>query len=261
MSNLDFREKYGPAALVTGASSGIGQSFAEKLAATGMSLVLVARRVDRLNTLAAKLRLQHGVQVKVCQIDLAEASAARRIAQATASDDVGLLVSNAGVSLKGEHGASDPKAMSDMLMVNCHTPMQLAGEFIPRLRKRGKGGIILTGSVEGMIGCPFSAGYSASKAFVKSLGEGLWGELTPQGIDVLVVCPGATDTEALARSGVDRTTLQNVMSPEDVVNLALAHVADGPMLIASEHYRLLFDRLLAMPRREALTAMARSMQS
>jgi short-subunit dehydrogenase len=138
--------------------------------------------------------------------------------------------------------------------------MQLAHEFIPRLRKRGTGGILLTGSVEGLIGCPFSSGYSASKAFVKSLGEGLWGELTPDGIDVLVICPGATDTEALARSGVNRATLAHVMSPDDVATMALEHIADGPLLITSDHYKGMFDRLLSMPRRDALTAMANSMK-
>ena len=256
----DFKKRYGPVALVTGASSGIGKSLAEKLAAIGLNLVLVARRVERLNTLAAKLQSQHGIQVKVCQIDLADASAAQRMADATASDDVGLLISNAGFGLKGDHAANDPKAMAEMLMVNCNTPMQLACEFMPRLRTRGRGGIILTGSVEGLIGCPFSTGYSASKAFVKSLGEGLWGELTPDGIDVLVICPGATDTEALARSGINRATLSNVMSPDDVATLALEHIPDGPMLISSEHYKTMFDRLLSMPRRDALTVMAKSMR-
>ena len=259
MSN-DFTNKYGPVALVTGASSGIGQSFAERLAAIGMDLVLVARRVQRMESLAARLQATHGVAVTVCAIDLAEASATERIAAATASLDIGLLVSNAGFGLKGDHSANDARAMTEMLMVNCHAPMQLAQRFIPRLRKRGKGGIILTSSVEGLIGCPYSAAYSASKAFVKSLGEALWGELTPDGIDVLTICPGATDTEALRHHGIDPATLPNVMSPDAVAKFALENLSRGPVLITSEHYQATFDRLLSMPRRDALAAMAARMK-
>jgi uncharacterized protein len=256
----EFTNRYGPVALVTGASSGIGRSFAERLAGFGLDLVLVARRVQRMESLATQLQATHGVAVRVCPIDLADATAAGRIADATASLDIGLLISNAGFGLKGDHGANDPRAMAEMLMVNCHAPMQLAHRFIPRLRKRGKGGIILTSSVEALIGCPYSAAYSASKAFVKSLGEALWGELTPDGIDVLAICPGATDTEALARHGIDPATLPNVMSPAAVAEAALENLGRGPVLITSEHYGATFDRLLAMPRREALTAMAARMK-
>ena len=254
--STDFRNRYGPVALVTGASSGIGKSFAEQLAAIGMNLVLAARRVERMESLAAHLSAAHGVVVKVCAIDLAENDAAEQLADAAGSLDIGLLVSNAGFGLKGEHGANDPRAMTEMLMVNCHASMQLAHRFIPRLRKRGKGGIILTSSVEGLIGCPYSAAYSASKAFVKSLGEALWGELAPEGIDVLTICPGATDTEALGRHGIDPATLPNLMSPDAVAKLALENLNRGPVLVTSEHYRAMFERLLSMPRRDALTAMA-----
>jgi short-subunit dehydrogenase len=260
MMNSDLIDEYGPVALVTGASSGIGKSFAELLAGMGMNLVLVARRVQRLEDLAERLKKKHGVQVKVCQVDLAEASAAQQILDATASLDIGLVVSNAGFGMKGEHAANDPKAMTDMLMVNCNTPMLLANGFVPRLRNRGKGGIIFTSSVEGLMGCPFSTAYAASKALVNSLGEGLWGELTPEGIHVLTICPGATDTEAAALQGIDPTKLRNVMSPDDVAKLALDNIKNGPVFITSEHYKATFDQLLSMPRRDALSAMARSMK-
>lgn len=259
MTHEDFKNKYGPVALVTGASSGIGRCLAEQLAAKGMDLALVARRVERLDALASQLKSRHGIEVKVCPIDLAQAGAVRQIAQATASLDIGLVLSNAGFSLPGEHAATDPDALADMLMVNCHTPMLLTREFIPRLLKRGRGGIILTSSVEGLIGCPFSTAYSASKAFVRIFGEGLWGELTPHNIDVLVICPGATDTEALSRHGIDPATLPHLMSPEQVAALTLEHVSDGPVLVTSEHYKTVFDRLLSMPRRDALTAIANRM--
>ena len=255
-----FTERYGPVALVTGASSGIGKAFAEELAARGLDLVLVARRIDRLNELTIRLSREHGVKAQALQIDLAQPDAAQRIFDATTELDVGLVVSNAGFSMKGDHAANDPVAMTDMLMVNCHAPLQLSRSFIPQLRRRAKAGrggaIILTSSIEGLIGCPYSAAYSATKALVKSLGEGLWGELQPDGVDVLTLCPGATESEAAANSGIDITKLQNVMKAEDVVQLTLDNIRNGPTFISSEHYKAMFEALLALPRRAALLAMA-----
>lgn len=260
MSAQDILDRYGPAALVTGASSGIGRAMAELLAAKGVDLVVAARRVDRLDELAARLHGAHGVKVQALQADLAESGAAARILEATAAIDVGLVVSNAGFGLKGDFDTRDAKAMSEMLMVNCHAPMMLAHGFTPRLRKRGKGGIIFTSSIEGLIGCPYSAAYSASKAFLNGLGEALWGELTPAGIDVLTLCPGATDTEAPRLQGLDPSTFQHLMSPEDVARLTLENIRNGPVYIPSEHYRASFAHLLAMPRAEALAMMAKSMK-
>jgi short-subunit dehydrogenase len=145
-------------------------------------------------------------------------------------------------------------------MVNCNATMQLAHGYIPRLRQRGKGGLIFTSSVEGLIGCPYSAGYSASKAFVNTFGEALWGELTPEGIKVLTICPGATATEAAAKQGVDPATIQNVMQPDAVARLTLENIDNGPTMVTSEHYKALFDQMLAMPRRDALVAMAGAMK-
>ena len=260
MNETQFVEEFGPVALVTGASYGIGKAFAERLAAMGMDLVLVARRVERLNALAARLEKERAVHVKVCQVDLSRATAAAQIIEATSSLDIGLVISNAGFGLKGDHAANEPAAMTDMLMVNCNTPMLLARGFIPRLRERRKGGIIFTSSVEGLMGCPYSTAYSASKALVNSLGEGLWGELNPEGIKVLTICPGATATEAAALQGIDLSTLKNVMAPEQVVELAFENINNGPVFICSEHYKAIFDQLLSMPRRQALAAMAGSMK-
>jgi short-subunit dehydrogenase len=265
MNDNDFRQAFGPVALVTGASSGIGKAFAEKLAAMGFDLVLVARRVERLQALADELRARHGTRATICQIDLTDVDAAKQILDATASLDIGLIVSNAGFGLKGEHAANDPQQMAELLMVNCNTPSLLAHGFIPRLRQRPlnsgtRGGIIFTSSVEALIGCPYSTIYSASKAFVNNLGEGLWGELTPEGIKVLTLCPGATESEAAANQGIDPSTLRNVMSASTVAELTLANIDNGPIFISSDHYKAAFEQLLSMPRQQALMAMARSMK-
>lgn len=260
MTSNEFKDRYGPVALVTGASSGIGKAFAEALAGTGLDLVLVARRLDRLEELAAKLAKEHGVTATPCQIDLAQPIAAQQMLDVTSSLDVGLVVSNAGFGMKGEHASNDPGAMADMLMVNCNVPMQLSHGFIPRLRRRGKGGIIFTSSIEALIGCPYSVAYSSSKALVNALGEGLWAELHPEGIDILTLCPGATESEAAAKQGMDPSKLQNVMLASDVARLTLENIQNGPVFFSSEHYRATFDRLLSLPRRDALMAMAMGMK-
>lgn len=260
MSSNDFIDRYGPVALVTGASSGIGKAFAELLAAKGFDLVLIARRIDRLQSLAQQVTAQHGVKASAVQIDLAAPQAAQHMLDATRALDVGLIVSNAGFGMKGEHAANDPLAMTEMLMVNCNVPMQLAHGFIPRLRKRGKGGIILTSSIEGLMGCPYSTAYSASKALVNALGEGLWAELKPEGIDVLTLCPGATESEAAAKQGVDISKLQHVMPAEDVARLTLENIQNGPTFFSSEYYKANFDKLLSLPRHDALMAMAGAMK-
>jgi short-subunit dehydrogenase len=260
MNVHDFSDRYGPVALVTGASSGIGKAFAENLAAMGFDLVLVARRLGRLEELGASLQKQHGVRVTACQVDLAEPTAARQILDFVSALNIGLVISNAGFGMKGEHAGNDPLAMADMLMVNCNVPMQLAHGFIPRLRQRGKGGIVLVSSVEALIGCPYSAAYSATKGLVKAFGEALWAELQPEGIDVLTLCPGATESEAAGKQGIDISTLRNVMAAEEVARTTLENIRNGPLFFSSEYYLKNFQGLLSMPRADALRVMAKAMK-
>src|SRR5688500_1772212 len=118
MTNSDFKGRYGPVALATGASSGSGKAFAEALPAMGLDLVLIARRLHRLKALAARLTKEHGVTATAGQVELAQPTAAQQMLDVTRSLDVGLVVSNAGFGMKGEHAANDPNAMTDMLMVN-----------------------------------------------------------------------------------------------------------------------------------------------
>ncbi len=260
MDNTHLLDKYKPVALVTGASSGIGEQFAIHLAGAGFDLVLVARREARLNALAARLESLHGTRTTVLAADLAAPGAVDTVIAATAGLDIGLLVSNAGFGLKGPHHQNDAPTMTDMLMVNCHAPMQLTHAFIPRFLARGSGGIVLTSSVEGLLGFPNSASYSASKAFVNSLAEGLWGELSPRGIDVVAVCPGSTDTEAHALQGVDRAKVSGMMSPASVVQLTLDKLTDGPTFIAGEQNEAMFSAIAAMPRRDALVMLGEAIQ-
>jgi uncharacterized protein len=255
-----FAQQYGPWALVTGASSGIGTGFAEELAARGVNLVLSARRVDRLEALVLRLEADHAITTRVVPGDLADPAEPARLAQACGDLDVGLVVSNAGFGLKGPHEGNDPATMTDMLMVNCNAPFQLAHAFVPRLRARGRGGLLLVSSIEGLMGCPYSTAYSASKALVIALGEGLWGELAGSGVDVLTTCPGATESEAAGKQGIDIALLQNVMPARECARLSLDALAEGPTFFPHAFYKANFDRLLDLPKRHALAAMADGMR-
>jgi short-subunit dehydrogenase len=252
----EFRETYGPVALVTGASSGIGLAFAEELAARGFDLVLTARRTDRLEALASRLHSSRGIRARVIGADLADPDAPARIVADTDGIDIGLVISNAGFNIKGMFETKEPSAMAKMLTVNCHAPMQIAHGFIPRLKARGKGGIVFTSSVEGLIGCPYSTAYSASKALVVSLGEGLWGELQDTGVDVLTLCPGATESEATASmQGLD------LQPAAEVVRLTLDNLREGPTFVPHPRYREMFEKLRSAPRRETLAGMAKGMKA
>ncbi|WP_317932298.1 SDR family NAD(P)-dependent oxidoreductase [Halioxenophilus sp. WMMB6] len=251
---------YGPCALITGASSGIGLALATNLASAGFNLVLAARRTERLQSLATHLTQQHAVDVVVLPTDLAELAQLDELLSATRNLDIGLVISNAGFSTKGEFSAVDRAQMLAMLQVNCQAPLVLAHGFIPRLQQRQSAGIIFTSSVEALLGCPYSTAYSATKALVKNLGEGLWAELKEHNIDVLTLCPGATDTEALSNSGLDASKMTNVMSADEVAKRTLANIKNGPVFISSPHYQQLFEQLTALPREQALLAMAKNMR-
>lgn len=257
---MDFAAKYGPVALVTGASSGIGVGFAEELAARGLDLVLAARRVDRMQDLKARLEAAHGIAVRVVESDLTRPEAPAALAAACSDLDLGLLVSNAGFGAKGVFEHIDARLIAEMLMVNCHAPMQLAHAFLPRLKARGQGGIVLTASVEGLMGGPFSTAYAASKALVIALGEGLWGECRGSGVDVLTLTPGATESEAAAKQGFDPALMPNVQPARECAALTLDQLGDGPTFCPNAHYRAMFERMAGMPRKDALLAMAAAMK-
>jgi short-subunit dehydrogenase len=248
----DFVSRFGPWALVTGASSGIGAELACALAARGVHLVLVARRVALLEALAARLRRDHGVEVEVVGADLSRPEFLPPLVAACAGKDVGLVVSNAGFGLKGEHHALDPERLTEMLHVNCHAPMLLAHAFAPRLLARGRGGILFTGSIEAFSGFPWSSAYAATKAFVTILGEGLWGELRSRGVDVLVLSPGATDTDAPSAQGIDRSALVGLMQPAEVAKRALSRIERGPVFIPGWVNRLLVAFFTSLPRAVAV---------
>lgn len=190
-----FVSRYGPWAVVTGASSGIGTEFARQLAAQGLSLVLVARRRERLEELARELMAEHGVDTLAVPLDLAREDFLDDLLPHLEDKEVGLLVNNAGFAVAGPLTGNDLGRELDSLYVNCRAPLILTHSLVPAMVERGGGGVILVSSVVGHIPLPYLSNYSATKAYDRFLGEGLWFELGQHGVDVLTLCPGATRTE------------------------------------------------------------------
>lgn len=254
---MNLRERYGEWAIVTGASSGIGEAFAHAVASRGFRPLLIARREAELSRVAAEIRQQHGIGSDILAVDLADPAFVGAVSEACANRDVGLIVSNAGVNPAGAFLDHSPETLSRILDVNCKAAMLLAREFLPKLEKRGKGGFILVGSTEGFSGTPFSAVYSATKAFTLSLGEALWGEFRDKGIDILVLMPGATDTPLLATRKLGNIAK---MAPRDVAEIGLNYLAKGPSVVAGRTNQWTSGILRHLPRKWTVSLIGSAMR-
>ncbi len=217
-------------ALVTGASSGIGEEFAVRLAEEGWDLVLVARRGDLLEALAERLMGSYGVEVGVLVCDLSEVGAARRVTEF--APEVDLLISNAGFGYPGDFGSVDVVDDVGLVQLNCVTPMELAHFYMPRMRLAGSGKILFVSSSLGFQGVPYMAQYSATKGYLVNLGESLYWEGKADGVGVSVLCPGATDTPGKDHFDIDYSKLPiKWMGVGEVVSTALKYVGRKPIII------------------------------
>lgn len=198
---MDFKQKYGPWALISGASAGLGEEYAKQLAAKGLNLVLLARRTDRLEALGKSLSEQYGIEYRAVSADLADPDFLPPVADQTDDLEIGLLVNNAGFTNSGDFLDNDIDAETRLVDVNCRAAVILAHHYGQGMRARQRGGIIFSASIAGFVGIPFWANYSASKSFDLKLAEALGAELKPHGVDVLALCPGATRTEFATYDG------------------------------------------------------------
>ncbi len=178
-------------ALITGASAGIGEEFARQLAGRGYDLILVARRRDRLESLAEQLP----TTAHVIECDLANDATGLPGKVSELGVEVDLLVNNAGFGLRGRFLELDPAREAEMVRLNCEAVVTLTHAFVPGMVERRRGGVITVASTAGMQPLPYEATYGASKAFAISFTEALWTELRGTGIKVLVVNPGPVRTE------------------------------------------------------------------
>lgn len=229
----DLRNSYGPWALITGASSGIGEEFANQLAAAGLNLVLIARNEARLTRLSHDLKQKYGVNTLAIAVDLSNPDFLPELITKTDSIEIGLLVSNAAGYHFGAFHKSDLQELARMLRLNTNTHMQLTHHFGNKMKGRGKGGILLVSTSGAFGGIPYMANYVAAKSYVLALGEALHIELKQYGVDVMVLAPGPTDTPGTMNArNIDNSKLGvSFMHAPAVVKQALKNFGTRPVLI------------------------------
>lgn len=211
-----------PTVLITGASSGIGATYAERFAGRGHDLVLVARDKGRLDTLAERLRENNGVSVDVLQADLT-VPADLAVVETRLRDDarIGILVNNAGMAQSGGFLQQTPDGIERLITLNTTALTRLAAAVAPRFVQAGNGAIVNIGSVVGFAPEFGMSIYGATKAFVLFLSQGLNVELSPSGVYVQAVLPASTRTEIWERAGIDVNMLPEVMEVDELVDAAL----------------------------------------
>ena len=243
--------------MVAGASEGLGAAFARSLAARGLHLILVARRAAVLEQVASQLRNSYDIQVRTLCCDLGSAEMAQALAASAAGLEVSLGVYNAAYSFVGPLLDRPVEEALRVVDVNIRGPLQFVHAIAPEMVARGRGGIVLMSSLAGLQGAPHLAAYAASKAFNLVLGESLWAELRPLGVEVLVSCAGAIRTPGYLKTA--RGDAPGTLEPEQVAEQTLAALGRGPRVIPGGTNKLaafLLTRVLS--RRRAIRMMGTS---
>jgi uncharacterized protein len=226
----------GTTALVTGASSGIGEQFVRELARRGTShIVLSARNQQRLERLANELHSTHSIQTTVIAADLGQPGGASVIVDSlrNAGITVDVLVNNAGFANHGRFAELDGAAMTEQITLNCTNLVALTSAMLPAMLKRERAAVINVASTAAFQPLPYMAVYGASKAFVLSFSEALWGETRNSSVRILALCPGATDTPFFERVGTDDASVGSMQSPQKVVQVALKALDRGRPSVVS----------------------------
>lgn len=249
-------QDYGPWAVVTGASDGIGRAFAHELAAVGLNLVLVARHEQRLTALADQVQTRFGVQCHAVPTDLSDLRATERLIESTQGLDVGLLVAAAGFGSAGPLLTLDLGNETEMVDVNCTSVLLQCWHFGGRFKARGRGGVVLLSSVMAFHGTPLSANYAATKAYVQSLAEGLRHEWVGHGVDVIACAPGPISTGFARRA---RMRMGRTMPPTIVARQTLAALGRRGTVRPGWLSKLLGWSLATAPRALRVAIMGRIM--
>lgn len=206
MSSLSS-PRAGTTALITGASGGIGYELARVFARHGHAVILVARSIDKMNTLAGELQRQHGVTARVLARDLSAATAAQEIAAELAGTPIDILVNNAGIEVYGKFHETAWDAEMRLIQINLLSLTHLTKLLLPGMVQRGYGRVLNLGSTGSFVGAPFNAVYAATKAYVLNFSQAIAEELRGTGVTVTALCPGVTRTQLQARADMDHIRL------------------------------------------------------
>ncbi|NUT36547.1 MAG: SDR family NAD(P)-dependent oxidoreductase [Hamadaea sp.] len=250
---MSFVDRYGPWALIAGASEGIGAAFARELSGRGLGVVLVARRAEPLAALAATLP-ERAVQVTA---DLATPEGLETVFAATRELPIGLLVANAALSPIGPFVDGDTASLSRAIDLNCRAPVLLARHYLPAMTGRGRGGLVVMSSLAGQQGSPGIAVYAGTKAFGAVFAESLWAELRGTGVDAIACVAGAVSTPGLANNTA--TPAPGTVQPSVVVDAALRALGKRPRTVPGALMRvssMFMNRLL--PRQTAVRLIGRA---
>lgn len=245
MNQHTFLRKFGPWALVTGASDGIGHAFAEELSAIGFNLVVVARREDRLRQFADKITGQHATEVRVLAMDLSHPDAETELERMTAELDIGLLVAAAGYGTSGAFLVANFERERNMLELNCCTVLRQCLAFGARFASRGRGGIILMSSLLGRQGVPGAAHYAATKAYVQTLAEALASEFKSKGVAVLASAPGPVNSGFALRADM---RMGVAVTPTTVAKASMSALGRRTTVVPGALSKLLTYSLAFLPR-------------
>ena len=230
-----MNEWRGKWALVTGASAGIGMAFARELAAGGANLVLTARRLERLEALAAELTAKHNTRVEVCAADLADPDAPDDIFAFTGSKGVvvDLLVNNAGFGAYGEFPTVELERLLDMVQVNVGAVVHLTHLYLREMIERKRGDVLIVASTAAFQAVPYISTYAGTKAFDLLFAEGLAEEMRPHGIRVCALCPGPTESEFVEVAAHPKHTARAQETAEKVAHVGLEALAAGKSSVVS----------------------------
>jgi short-subunit dehydrogenase len=250
-----FLDKYGPWAVVTGASQGIGSEFAQALAEKGMNLVLVARSEGKLAAVAEQIRRDTGVQVQLVAADLSTPEGLEKVKQGTSELEVGLLVNNAGSWQFGSFLDNDVSKDLQSVALNVEAPMVLSHHFAGKMAQRGKGGVINVGSGAALHGVPGQAAYSATKGFLQNFTESLYAELKPKGVNVLITNPGPVQGEASSVYDQSKVPLQKVTGRK-VADDALKRLGRGSTTIPGWINKIGINTALRLMPRDMMASIA-----
>lgn len=255
---MEFREKYGPTALVAGASEGMGKAYAQALASRGLDLVLIARRKEPLEETAGEIAIQFKVKVLPITCDLGAPDATAQIIHAIGDTTIDFLVYNAALSYIGPYLKTGLSTHMDIAAVNAVTPLAMLYHFGGKMVEHRRGGIVIMASIAGFQGAGHLSAYAATKAFNRVLAESLWYEWRPLGVDVIACCAGATATPNYLNTMPGKASRfePKPQLPEQVVEECLRKIGTAPSFVSGRANRLAsFFMQRILPKKKAVEIM------